>query len=60
LNGTRRTEALKEQVLLHAGPYMKQAGLLTGMKGVSLFIAIAVIADIIEAGRFKDSRHFTS
>jgi transposase len=54
------TEALKEQVLLHAGPYMKQIDLLTSMKGVSVFIAIAVIADIIDVGRFKDSKHFTS
>jgi transposase len=54
------TEALKERVLLHAGPFMKQIDLLTSMKGVSVFIAIAVIADIIEVSRFKDSRHFTS
>jgi hypothetical protein len=30
------------------------------MKGVSVFIAIAIIADIIEVSRFKDSKHFTS
>jgi transposase len=39
---------------------MARIGLLTSMKGVSVFIAIAVIADIIDLGRFKDSKHFTS
>ncbi|MDR2406505.1 MAG: IS110 family transposase [Bacteroidales bacterium] len=53
-------EALKEQVLLHAEPYMGQIDILTSMKGVSVFIAIAIIADIIDVSRFKDSKHFTS
>jgi transposase len=39
---------------------MAQIDLLTSMKGVSVFIAIAIIADIIEVSRFKDSKHFTS
>jgi transposase len=30
------------------------------MKGVSVFITIAIIADIIEVSRFKDSKHSTS
>jgi transposase len=53
-------EALKEQVLRAAEPYMAEIDILTSMKGVSVFIAIAIIADIIEVGRFKDSKHFTS
>jgi hypothetical protein len=53
-------EALKEQVLLYAEPYMGQIDILTSMKGVSVFIAIAIIADIIDVSRFKDSKHFTS
>lgn len=54
------TEALKDQVLLSAEPYMAQIEVLTSMKGISVFIAIAVIADIIDVGRFKDSKAFTS
>jgi transposase len=50
---------LKEQVLLHAEPFMEQIGILASMKGVSVFIAIAVIADITEVSRFKDAKHFT-
>jgi transposase len=53
-------QELKEQILLQAGPFMRQIELLTSMKGVSVFIAIAIIADIIDVSRFKDSKHFTS
>jgi transposase len=53
------TAALKEQVLLHAEPFMKQIDILTSMKGISVFIAIAIIADIIDVSRFKNSKQFT-
>jgi transposase len=53
-------EELKQQVLLNAAPFMKQIEILTSMKGVSVFIAIAIIADIIDVSRFKDSKSFTS
>jgi hypothetical protein len=53
-------EALKERILLSGEPYMTGIDILTGMKGVSVFIAIAVIADIIEVGRFKGSGRFAS
>jgi hypothetical protein len=33
---------------------------LAGVKGISAFIAIAIVADIIEAGRFKGSKAFAS
>jgi transposase len=52
--------ALHEQVLLHAGPFMRQIDILTSMKGVSVFTAIAILADIIDVSRFKNSKHFTS
>ena len=51
---------LENQVLLGAEPFMKEIEILTGMKGVSVFIATAVIADIIDVSRFKDSKAFTS
>jgi transposase len=53
-------EALKERVLAAAEPFMAPIEVLTSMKGVSVFIAIAIIADIIDVSRFKDSKHFTS
>ena len=53
-------EELKNQILLRAEPFMAQIELLTSMKGVSVFIAIAIIADIIEVSRFKNAKAFTS
>jgi len=53
-------EELEKQVLLHAAPFMEQIEILTSMKGVSVFIAIAIIADIIDVSRFKNSKAFTS
>jgi transposase len=53
-------KALKEQVLRAAESFMREIDILTSMKGVSVFIAIAIIADIIDVSRFKDAKHFTS
>jgi transposase len=53
-------KALKERILRAAEPSMGQIAILTGMKEVSVFIAIASIADSIEVNRFKDAKHFTS
>ena len=55
-----RIEALKERIFLHAEPYMREIEILTSMKGVSVFIAIAIIVDIITVKRFKNSKAFTS
>jgi transposase len=53
-------EALKAHILRQAEPFMAQLDILTSIKGVSVFIAAAIIADIIDVNRFKDSKHFTS
>ena len=53
-------QELKDQIMEQAQPYMKEIEILTSMKGVSVFIAIAVIADIIDVRRFKNSKVFTS
>ena len=53
-------QTLKDRVLGQAAPFMAQVRILTSMKGVSVFIAIAVIADIINVDRFKNSKAFTS
>jgi hypothetical protein len=39
---------------------MAPINILTSMKGVSVFIATAIITDIIAVSRFKDTKHFTS
>ena len=51
---------LKEQLLIAAAPYHKQIDILTSMKGISVFTAVALIADIAEIERFDNSKHLTS
>ena len=51
---------LENKVLLQAEVFMPQIEILTSMKGVSVFIAIAIIADIIDVNRFRNSKAFTS
>jgi transposase len=53
-------DVLENKIKEHAEPYMREIEILTSMKGISVFIAIAVIADIIEVSRFKNSKTFTS
>jgi len=64
LNMLERGEAdvneLKDEILLRAAPFMEQIDILTSMKGVSVFIAIAILADIIDVSRFHNSKAFTS
>jgi transposase len=53
-------KALEDKVLLEAAVFMPQIEILTSMKGVSVFIAIAIIADIMDISRFRNSKAFTS
>jgi transposase len=55
-----RIDPLKEQIMIQAEPFMREIEILTSMKGVSVFIAIAIITDIIKVDRFKNSKSFTS
>jgi len=40
--------------------FMPQIEILTSMTGVSVITAIAIIADVIDASRFRNSKHFAS
>jgi len=64
LGSLERIEAdvkeIEKLVLLQGEPFMAQIEILTSMKGISVFIAIAIITDIIDVRRFKDSKKFTS
>ena len=53
-------EILQEKIKEQAEPYLREIQILTSMKGISVFIAIAIIADIIKVDRFKNSKSFTS
>jgi len=52
-------EIEKKIYILGAG-YMKEIDILTSMKGISVFTAIALIADIATIERFPNSKHFSS
>jgi transposase len=51
---------LEDKIKEYAEPHMKEIEILTSMKGISVFTAIAIIADIISVDRFKNSKAFTS
>jgi transposase len=53
-------DVLEDKIKERAEPFMREIQMLTSMKGISVFIAIAIIADIITVDRFKDSKSFTS
>jgi len=55
-----RVESLKDKIMEHAEPFMREIQILTSMKGISVFIAIAIIADIIKADRLRNSKAFAS
>jgi transposase len=53
-------DSLADEIKRNGEPFLREIEILTSMKGISVFIAIAVIADIIEVNRFKNSKAFTS
>lgn len=55
-----QTEELTDKIKESAEPHMREIEILTSMKGISVFTAIAIIADIIDVNRFKNSKAFTS
>jgi transposase len=55
-----QVEKLMDMIKECAEPYMREIEILTSLQGISVFIAIAIIADIIDVNRFKNSKAFTS
>jgi transposase len=53
-------EKLEVEVLKSGSLFMPQIEILTSMTGVSVITAIAVVADIIDVSRFRNSKHFAS
>jgi transposase len=51
---------LTQYIMYLAKPYKSQIDILTSMKGISIVTAIALIADISELKRFKNSKKFAS
>jgi transposase len=55
-----KADEFADQILLTVAPFSRQIDVLTGMKGVSVFNAVVIMADIVSVDRFPNSKHFTS
>jgi transposase len=53
-------DKLEVEIKKAGEPFMRQIEILTSMSGISVITAIAVIADVIDASRFRNSKHFAS
>lgn len=53
-------EKIKDRILIAGRSHEKEIDLLTSINGVSVFMAIAIITDIIDVKRFKNGKAFTS
>ena len=53
-------KTLKEKILCEGSYYLKEINILTSMRGLSVFTAIAIISDIISVKRFSNSKKFAS
>ena len=51
---------LKKKILTVGSEYINEIDILTSMRGISVFMAIALMADIATIVRFPNSKHFTS
>ena len=55
-----QVKTLKEKIKEEGRHYLKEIDILTSMRGISVFTAIAIIADIITVKRFSNSKKFAS
>jgi transposase len=55
-----RLSSLEDRILVEGRHYRQEIEILTSMKGISVFTAIAIIADVADVTRFSDSKKFTS
>jgi len=55
-----RIDSLEDKIKEQAEPCLREIEILTSMKGIGVFTAIAIIADIITVDRFRNSKAFTS
>lgn len=56
----KRIKEIEDQIKIVGSAYIKNIDILTSMDGISVMIAIAIIADIATIERFPNSKHFTS
>jgi transposase len=59
-NLERSFDKLVEAIMKAGAQFMSQIEILTSMTGISVITAIAIIADVFDVTRFKNSKHFAS
>jgi transposase len=64
LNQLRQTEEnlskIEEQIKIIGSKYYREIDILTSMKGISVIMALAIIADVADIKRFSNSKNLTS
>ena len=56
----KKFDGLVDEIKKAGAVFISQVEVLTSMTGISVITAIAVIADIIDVSRFRNSKHFAS
>jgi transposase len=51
---------IKENILLKGAYFRKEIGLLTGIKGISVFLAVGIMSDVVDVNRFPSAKKFCS
>ena len=51
---------IKDEILKNGQIFRKEINLLTGIKGISVFIAIGIMADVVDVNRFPGVKKFCS
>lgn len=64
LNQLRQTEEnlgqIEDQIKITGSKYYREIDILTSMKGISVIMALAIIADVADIKRFPNSKNMTS
>ena len=55
-----KAEQIKDEILYAGRGYKEEIEILTSVHGISVFIAIGLISDYAEIGRFKNAKRFSS
>jgi transposase len=53
-------ETIKSTILCKGIVFQKEVALLTSIRGISPFVAIAIMADVVDVDRFCNAKHFCS
>lgn len=52
--------SIRELVIYQSAPFKREVDILTSIKGISSFVAVAILADVADIHRFKNAKHFCS